>query len=69
TGISMAYQIGVGFLGGSAPLIMTYLIAATHNIYAPIYFMIGTGVLALAMAILVGETKGKVYAGEEILTR
>ena len=69
TGISMAYQIGVGFLGGSAPLIMTYLIAATHNIYAPIYFMIGTGVLALAMVILVGETKGKVYAGEEILTR
>ena len=69
TGISMAYQIGVGFLGGSAPLIMTYLIAATHSIYAPVYFMIGTGVLALAMVILVGETKGKVYTGEEILTR
>ncbi len=69
TGISMAYQIGVGFLGGSAPLIMTYLIASTHNIYAPIYFMIGTGILVLAMVILVGETKGRLYAGEEILTK
>ncbi|ADN49953.1 MFS transporter [Vulcanisaeta distributa] len=67
TGISMAYQIGVGFLGGSAPLIMTYLIAATHNIYSPIYFMIGTGVLVLAMALLVGETKGRLYMGEEVL--
>ncbi|WP_243678162.1 MFS transporter [Vulcanisaeta distributa] len=67
TGISMAYQIGVGFLGGSAPLIMTYLIAVTHNIYSPIYFMIGTGVLVLAMALLVGETKGRLYMGEEIL--
>jgi len=69
TGISMAYQIGVGFLGGSAPLIMTYLIAATHSLYTPIYFMIGTGVLVLAMALLVGETKGKLYMGEEILTK
>jgi len=48
---------------------MTYLIAATHNVYAPIYFMIGTGVLALATVMLVGETKGKVYTGEEILAR
>ncbi|WP_054843344.1 MFS transporter [Vulcanisaeta souniana] len=67
SGISLAYQIGVGFLGGSAPLIMTYLIAATHNIYSPIYFMIGTGVLVLAMVLLVGETKGRLYMGEEIL--
>jgi len=65
----MAYQIGVGLLGGSAPLIMTYLIAATHSLYTPIYFMIGTGVLVLAMALLVGETKGKLYMGEEILTK
>jgi hypothetical protein len=48
---------------------MTYLIAVTHNIYAPIYFMVGTGVLVLAMVLLVGETKGKLYAGEEILTK
>ncbi|WP_243670124.1 MFS transporter [Vulcanisaeta sp. JCM 16161] len=67
TGISLAYQIGVGFLGGSAPLIMTYLIATTHNIYSPIYFMIGTGVLVLAMVLLVGETRGRLYMGEEIL--
>jgi Sugar phosphate permease len=69
TGISLAYQLGVGILGGSTPLIMTYLIAVTHNIYAPIYFMVGTGVLVLAMVLLVGETKGKLYAGEEILTK
>ncbi len=69
TGISLAYQLGVGILGGSTPLIMTYLIAVTHNIYAPIYFMAGTGVLVLAMVLLVGETKGKLYAGEEILTK
>lgn len=69
TGISLAYQLGVGILGGSTPLIMTYLIAVTHNIYAPIYFIVGTGVLVLAMVLLVGETKGKLYAGEEILTK
>jgi len=67
SGISLAYQIGVGFLGGLSPFIMTALIAATHNIYAPVYFMVITGIVALIASLLIGETKGKLYAGEEIL--
>ncbi|MFB6470417.1 MAG: MFS transporter [Vulcanisaeta sp. AZ3] len=67
TGISLAYQVGVGFLGGSAPLLLTYLIGVTHNINVPIFYVIGTGIIALIMALIIGETRGRVYEGEEML--
>ncbi|TRM76164.1 MFS transporter [Sulfolobus sp. B5] len=65
TAISMAYQIGVGLLGGSSPLLLTYLIGVTHDINMPVYYMIGTGIIALIATLVIGETKGRSYEGEE----
>ncbi|WP_338602596.1 MFS transporter [Sulfolobus tengchongensis] len=68
TGISMAYQIGVGFIGGLTPFVLTDLIYATHNIFSPVFFTVITGMIVLAISLTaVKETKGNIYEGEEIL--
>ena len=67
TGISFAYQIGVGLLGGFSPFILTLLVGATHNIFSPAYFIIAMGLIVLIIALFTKETKGRIYEGEEIL--
>jgi len=68
TGISMAYQIGVGFIGGLTPFILTYLVYATHNIFSPVLFTIITGLVVLGLSLrAIKETKGSIYEGEDIL--
>ncbi|WP_238842194.1 MFS transporter [Sulfolobus sp. E11-6] len=67
TAISFAYQIGVGFIGGLTPFILTYLVGVTNNIFSPVYFTIATGLIVLILALSLKETKGKIYEGEEIL--
>ncbi|MEM3204545.1 MAG: MFS transporter [Saccharolobus sp.] len=68
TGISIAYQIGVGFIGGLTPFILTYLVYATRSLLSPVYFTIITGIIVLGITLtLVKETKGNIYEGEEIL--
>ncbi|QGA55406.1 MFS transporter [Sulfolobus sp. E5-1-F] len=67
TAISFTYQIGVGFIGGLTPFILTYLVGVTNNIFSPVYFTIATGLIVLILALSLKETKGKIYEGEEIL--
>lgn len=68
TGISAAYQIGVGFIGGLSPYILTFMIAALHNIFwPPLIYTVVWGIVILFIGIVLGETKGRLYTGEEIL--
>lgn len=39
TGIALGYAIGVALLGGTQPLICTYLIEATQNPYSPTFYL------------------------------
>ncbi|QXJ34049.1 putative MFS-type transporter [Saccharolobus shibatae] len=67
TAISFSYQVGVGVIGGLAPFLLTYLVSATNDVFSPVYFTIVTGIIVLVLALLLKETKGRVYEGEEIL--
>ena len=40
TGVALGYAIGAALMGGTAPLICTYLIKLTHNPYSPAVYLI-----------------------------
>ena len=46
SGYSVSFNIGIGFAGGTAPLIATALIAATGDALAPAWYLMLGGVIA-----------------------
>ena len=51
TGMSLAYSIAVTIFGGFAPFIITWLISATGNPYAPSFYLIFAAVISIAALI------------------
>jgi MHS family proline/betaine transporter-like MFS transporter len=51
SGLGVSYNLGVGILGGAAPLILTYLIEQTHNALIP-----GLFIAVLAVIVLLSLT-------------
>ena len=43
SGIAFGYCLGMAMMGGTMPVISTYLIAITHNVMAPAYYLIFCG--------------------------
>ena len=56
TGIGVAYNISIGLLGGTAPLIVTYLVARTGDHFAPVYYVMGAAVVSLVSLLGLPET-------------
>lgn len=54
TGISFSFNLGTAILGGTTPVLMTYLYDITQNLMIPAYFL-----MALALMTLVLNFKGK----------
>ena len=50
TAYSIAFNLGIGIVGGTSPLIATWLIEVSGNFYAPALYLLGTGLIA-AIAI------------------
>jgi MHS family proline/betaine transporter-like MFS transporter len=53
TGIALSYNFGVPIFAGFAPLIATWLIAATGSNLAPSFYLIVTSLLSLAVLIVI----------------
>lgn len=45
--LGVSYNLGVGIIGGSAPLLLSWLIAKTHNSLMPGYFLAGLAIVVL----------------------
>ena len=58
-GLSIVYAVSVSLFGGSAPLLVTKLIAATHDKVAPAYYLAATSLIGAIAAFLLPETKGR----------
>lgn len=58
TGIAFGNNVGNTLLGGSAPLIATFLVVATGNRIAPVAFYIGCALVSLVAATTIAESKG-----------
>ena len=50
TAYSIAFNLGIGIIGGTSPLIATWLIEVSGNFYAPAFYLLGTALIA-AIAI------------------
>lgn len=60
TGISLSYNIGNGFLGGTIPVICQWLLTFTNNIMAPaIYIAICAFITGMVIVFFIPETRGK----------
>jgi MHS family proline/betaine transporter-like MFS transporter len=46
TGYSIAYNVGLGVIGGSTPVIVTMLIRATGNLYMPAFYIFATSLIS-----------------------
>src|SRR5215813_2398347 len=56
TGIGVAYNVAIGLFGGTAPLIVTYLVARTGDDFAPVYYVMGAAVVSLVSLLGLPET-------------
>lgn len=50
TSYSLAFNLGIGIVGGTSPLISTWLIEVSGNFYSPALYLLGTSLMA-AIAI------------------
>jgi MHS family proline/betaine transporter-like MFS transporter len=56
TVMSVAYNLGMALLGGSTPLVATWLVARTGRALAPAMYLAGAAALSFAAALLLPTT-------------
>jgi MHS family proline/betaine transporter-like MFS transporter len=56
TGLSVSYNLGMAVLGGTAPLVATYLINRTHDDLYPAYYLIAAAALSFVATLKLKET-------------
>lgn len=59
TGVAIGYNIAMAIFGGTAPLLMTFLVDLTENNYMPAIYLALVAALALAPILLSPETARK----------
>jgi len=59
TGMAMIYAFGVTIFGGSAQLVVTWLLKATGNAMAPAWYVIGMLAVSLAATCMFKERRGE----------
>jgi len=60
TGISLGYQLGAAFAGGTAPLVATTLLATFNNSYVPVALYMILAALVSFIAIISIKGNGQV---------
>jgi MFS transporter, MHS family, proline/betaine transporter len=51
SGVSVAYNLSLGVLGGTTPMVVTYLLAWSHNALAPAYYLMGAAAVPLGVLL------------------
>lgn len=58
TGYSVSYNLGLGTIGGTAPLLSTWFIGTTGNVYFPALYLIGLmGVATIALSFITDRSR------------
>lgn len=58
SGVAIGSAIGIALAGGSAPVLLTWLVAATGSLLAPAAVLVGCGVVSLVAVMTMRETNG-----------
>jgi MFS transporter, MHS family, proline/betaine transporter len=56
TAIAVGYNISLGVIGGTVPMVATYLIQRTHNDLSPAYYLMAAAAVSLATVLTLSET-------------
>jgi MHS family proline/betaine transporter-like MFS transporter len=56
TAISVGYNLSVGLLGGTTPLVAAYLIERSHNDLSPAFYIMAAAALSLGVVLRLRET-------------
>lgn len=64
-GFAIAYNISTSLFGGTAPYIITYLIAETGDKQVPALYLMGAAVIALVPILLIPETANRPLPGSK----
>ena len=60
SGVSLALQLGNGWIGGFAPFVATAVVIATGNIFGGLWYTVGfAGLTAVIGAFLLPETRNR----------
>ena len=54
--LSVGYNLSLGVLGGTTPLVVTYLIARSHDDLSPAFYLMAAAALSLAVILSLRET-------------
>jgi MHS family proline/betaine transporter-like MFS transporter len=57
-GFAISYNVSTSAFGGTAPYIITALIAGLHDKFIPAYYLIGAAAVAIVPILLSPETAG-----------
>ena len=59
SGVSIGYNACIGLLGGTTPLVATYLTARTADDFAPVYYLMAAATLSIVIVWRLPEMAGK----------
>ena len=56
-GISISYNVALALFGGTVPIVAMTLVACTHNVYSPAWYLMGFATIAFITLIIKNKTK------------
>jgi len=60
-GISISYNISLALFGGTAPLVAIALVASTHNVFSPAWYLISCAIIAFLALLTLKESYQKSF--------
>ena len=58
SGAAIGYNICLGLMGGTAPILATWLVATTGNAMAPAFYLIAAALMLLVATVFLKERAG-----------
>jgi MHS family proline/betaine transporter-like MFS transporter len=62
SGVAIGYNLTLGVIGGTAPMVSTWLVAATGDLAAPAYYLIVLALISFFAALRVRTLEGQELA-------
>jgi len=56
TAIAVSYNLSLGLIGGTSPMVATYLIHRTHDDLSPAYYLMAAAAVSLVAVLTLRET-------------
>lgn len=64
-GFAVSYNVSTSLFGGTAPLVITWLIAQTGSQYIPAFYLMGAAAISLLAVVLMRETANRPLTGPQ----